>query len=125
MKLLHKTLAGRMAVLTLFPLSLNELDSVSLLPGKIENLVHKGFYPKAYAEDVSVDRLYRNYIRLYVEQDVRQIKNVADLTVFQKFMRLCAGRIGQVVNLVSLGNDCGINQSTVNSGFFFWRQVML
>lgn len=108
-----QTLAGRMAVLTLLPLSLSELDHASLLPGQIESLVYQGSYPKAHAEDVSTERLYSNYLRLYVERDVRQIKNVGDLNVFQKFMRLCAGRIGQVVNLTSLGNDCGINQSTV------------
>jgi uncharacterized protein len=108
-----QTLAGRMAVFTLLPLSISELESASLLPERIETLIYKGSYPKAHAHNVSVERLYSNYIRLYVERDVRQIKNVADLTTFQKFMRLCAGRIGQVVNLSSLGNDCGINHSTV------------
>jgi predicted AAA+ superfamily ATPase len=108
-----QTLAGRMAVLTLLPLSIDELTSASLLPAKIETAVHKGFYPKAYAHNVSIERLYSNYIRLYVERDVRQVKNVADLNTFQKFMRLCAGRIGQVINLSSLGNDCGINHTTV------------
>jgi predicted AAA+ superfamily ATPase len=110
-----QTLAGRMAVFTLLPLSIDELEGASLLPEKIETIVYKGSYPKAHAENVSVERLYNNYIRLYVERDVRQIKNVADLGTFQKFMRLCAGRIGQVVNLTSLGNDCGINQSTVKA----------
>ncbi|HBL98314.1 TPA: AAA family ATPase [Candidatus Dependentiae bacterium] len=110
-----QTLAGRMAVLTLLPLSISELSDAHLLPERIETLIHKGFYPKAHAADVSVERLYSNYIRLYVERDVRQIKNIADLGTFQKFMRLCAGRIGQVVNLTSLGNDCGINQSTVKA----------
>jgi hypothetical protein len=108
-----QTLAGRMAVLTLLPLSISELESAELLPARIETLVHKGCYPKAHAQNVSVERLYANYIRLYVERDVRQVKNVADLGTFQKFMRLCAGRIGQVINLSSLGNDCGINHSTV------------
>ncbi len=110
-----QTLAGRMAVLTLLPLSLNELDEASLLPEKLETLVYKGTYPKAHAQKVSIDRLYANYIRLYVERDVRQIKSVADLNSFQKFMRLCAGRIGQVVNLTSLGNDCGVSHSTIKS----------
>jgi predicted AAA+ superfamily ATPase len=108
-----QTLAGRMAVLTLLPLSLSELTNASLLPEKIEVLVHKGSYPKIHAEKVSVERLYNNYIRLYIERDVRQIKNVSDLSLFQKFMRLCAGRIGQILNLTSLGNDCGVNQKTI------------
>jgi uncharacterized protein len=110
-----QTLAGRMAVVTLLPLSIQELEDASLLPEKIETLVVKGSYPKAHAEKGSIERLYANYLRLYVERDVRQIKNVTDLGIFQKFMRLCAGRIGQVVNLTSLGNDCGINQATVKA----------
>lgn len=110
-----QTLAGRMAVLTLLPLSIYELAAADLLPAKIETLVQKGLYPRAHAGNVSVERLYANYIRLYVERDVRQIKNVADLGTFQKFMRLCAGRIGQVLNLTSLGDDCGIDHSTVKA----------
>lgn len=110
-----QTLAGRMAVLTLLPLSISELADGSLLPEKIETLIFKGSYPAAHAQKISVERLYKNYVRLYVERDVRQIKNVADLVTFQKFMRLCAGRIGQVVNLTSLGDDCGVNQSTVKA----------
>jgi len=110
-----QTLAGRMAVLTLLPLSLSELENAGLLPEKIENLIHKGFYPKAHAENVSVERLYANYLRLYVERDVRQITNVTDLNMFQKFMRLCAGRTGQILNLTSLGNDCGINYNTAKA----------
>ncbi len=110
-----QTLAGRMAVLTLLPLSINELEHAKLLPTSIESYVYKGSYPKIYAEDVSAQRLYSNYIRLYVERDVRQIKNIADLNTFQRFMRLCAGRTGQILNLSSLGNDCGINHSTAKA----------
>jgi len=110
-----QTLAGRMAVLTLLPLSIHELESADLLPAKIETIIYKGSYPRAHTEKVSIERLYSNYIRLYVERDVRQIRNVSDLTTFQKFMHLCAGRIGRELNLTSLGNDCGINQSTVKA----------
>lgn len=110
-----QTLAGRMAVFTLLPLSISELKNADLLPEKIETLVHQGSYPRVYAAKVSYERLYRNYILLYLERDVRQIKNVSDLALFQKFMRLCAGRIGQVLNLSSLGNDCGINHNTAKA----------
>lgn len=110
-----QTLAGRMAVLTLLPLSISELEEGNAIPEKIEELVFKGSYPAAHTQKISIDRLYKNYLRLYVERDVRQITNVSDLMTFQKFMRLCAGRTGQVVNLSSLGNDCGINQSTVKA----------
>ena len=115
-----QTLAGRMAVLTLLPLSIQELSQADLLPKRIEAFVYKGCYPKAYAQEVTIQRLYRNYIRLYVERDVRQIKNVGDLATFQKFMQLCAGRIGQLLNLTSLGNDCGINHNTAKA----WISVL-
>lgn len=110
-----QSLAGRMAVLTLLPLSLSELQDADLLPATIESLVYKGSYPRAYAEALDVGRLYTNYIHLYIERDVRQIKNVVDLNTFQKFMRLCAGRTGQILNLASLGNDCGINHNTAKA----------
>jgi predicted AAA+ superfamily ATPase len=110
-----QTLAGRMAVLTLLPLSIEELKEAHLLPDTIETYAYKGSYPNIYAENTSVERLYTNYIRLYVERDVRQIKNVSDLNAFQRFMKLCAGRTGQILNLTSLGNDCGINHNTAKS----------
>lgn len=110
-----QTLAGRMAVLTLLPLSISELKNADKLPAKIETLIHKGSYPKAHAKNVSIERLYSNYMRLYVERDVRQIQNVSNLNTFQKFIRLCAGRIGSEVNLTSLGNDCGVNHNTIKA----------
>jgi uncharacterized protein len=110
-----QTLAGRMAVMTLLPLSLHELQQANLLPARIETIVHQGFYPRAHTANVSIDRLYTNYMRLYVERDVRQISAVSELNTFQKFMRLCAGRIGQLLDLTSLGNDCGINQKTAKA----------
>lgn len=110
-----QTLAGRMAVFTLLPLSIAELEKVHLLPEKIVEFIYKGAYPKIYSQDATVSRLYANYLRLYVERDVRQIANVSDLETFQRFMRMCAGRIGQVLNLTSLGNDCGINHNTAKA----------
>jgi len=115
-----QTLAGRMAILTLLPLSIGELKKAGVLPKKIDTLIYNGCYPKAYAEKVTISRLYKNYLRAYVERDVRQVRNVADLSVFQKFMQLCAGRIGQILNMTSLGNDCGINHATVKS----WLSIL-
>lgn len=115
-----QTLAGRIALLTLLPLSISELDSAGLLPDKIETLVCKGSYPQIYIENIPPTRLYANYILTYVERDVRQMKQITDLETFQRFIRLCAGRIGQVVNLESLGNDCGVNHSTIKS----WLSVL-
>jgi uncharacterized protein len=114
-EVITQTLAGRMAYLTLFPLSINELQQASLLPDQIETAVFKGGYPRIYADSVNPVLLYQNYIHGYVERDVRQIKNVHDLNTFQKFIQLCAGRIGQVLNLESLSNDCGVDQKTIRS----------
>jgi len=110
-----QTLAGRIAILTLFPLSISELEEAKLLPEKIEDVIYKGSYPRAYTDSTSIEFLYANYIRTYVERDVRQIKNVESLETFQRFMRLCAGRIGQVQNLSALGNDCGIDHKTAKA----------
>lgn len=63
---------------------------------------------------------YGNYVRTYVERDVRQIINVRDLSAFQRFVRMCAGRCGQLLNLTSLGNDCGISHATARS----WLSVL-
>ena len=111
-----QTLAGRMAVLTLLPLSFDELEKADLLPAKVETLIYKGSYPRAHAEKISIERLYTNYIGLYVKRDVRQIKNVSDLSTFQKFMRLCANHVSREVNLTQLGNDLNINHNTARHG---------
>lgn len=115
-----QSLAGRIALLDLFPLSLSELQHASLLPQKIEEIVFKGSYPKVYAEDLSPEKIYANYIRTYIERDVRQIKNITDLTLFQRFVQSCAGRTGQTLNLSSLGNDVGIDHKTARA----WLSVL-
>lgn len=110
-----QTLAGRMALLTLYPLSISELKEAQLLPQKIEEAVFYGSYPRIYAEQISPEKVYANYIRTYIERDVRSIKNISDLNTFQRFVQLCAGRTGQILNLSSLGNDCGIDHKTARA----------
>ncbi len=112
---IRQTLAGRIAILTLYPLSIHELEHASLLPSRIEEVAFKGTYPRLYSEDISPVKLHENYIRGYVERDLRQIKNILDLGLFQKFLQLCAGRIGQILNLNSLGADCGIDHKTARA----------
>jgi len=116
-----QSLAGRVALLTLLPLSLHELESAQLIPDTIEEFVFNGCYPKIYKENISVERLYKNYVQTYVEQDVRQIKNVTDLILFKKFLSACAARTGQLLNLSSLAQDLGISHNTVNS----WLSVLV
>ena len=75
-------------------------------------ILYKGFYPPIYDRSASVHDWYANYIRTYVERDVRQLLNIRNLVMFQKFIRLCAARSGQLLNLSSLGNECGIKHNT-------------
>ncbi len=115
-----QTLAGRIAITTLLPFSINELKKAKQ-PSKILNkFIFKGQYPKVTVQKALPIDWYPNYIRTYVQRDVRQIKNVTDLSLFQKFMGLCAGRIGQLLNITSLANDCGIGVNTVKS----WLSVL-
>jgi uncharacterized protein len=104
-----QTLAGRIALLTLLPLSITELKADTLLPRDAEELMFKGAYPRIYAHNVNPITWYRDYIETYLERDVRQIANVKDLTQFKYFTQLCAGRIGQIINYASLASDCGID----------------
>jgi len=112
---ISQTLAGRIFLFTLLPLSINEMEKGKVLPAKIEEAIFYGCYPRIYDEKIAPVDWYPGYIRTYLERDVRQIKNVTNLTTFQRFVKLCAGRTGQLVNLSSLGNDCGISTSTAKA----------
>lgn len=107
-----QTLAGRIAILTLLPLSINELARADLLPKDMELQIFKGCYPRIYTGIKDVSAWYNDYLLTYVERDVRLIQNITDLNAFKRFMRLCAGRIGQLLNVSSLANDCGITVAT-------------
>lgn len=92
----------------------------SLLPDTIEDLVYHGGYPRIYAYDLGPTQWYLDYIETYVEKDVRKVENIADLSTFRRFMRLCAGRVGQLLNIASLAVDCGIDQRTAKA----WLSVL-
>lgn len=106
-----QTLAGRIALFTLLPLSAQELSAANLLPKSIETIIHQGCYPRIYAQSFE-PTWYNNYVKTYLERDVRLLKNITNLSLFQTFVGLCAGRIGQILNITSLANDCGITQVT-------------
>lgn len=110
-----QTLAGRIAYLQLLPLSLAELKQSKKLKSSYEWHVWHGGYPEVIAKRISPADWYPGYLQTYVERDVRQLKNISNLALFSKFLKLCAGRNGQVLNMASLGNDCGIDQKTVQS----------
>ena len=114
-----QSLAGRTAILRLLPLSLEELKAAGIVHNRDE-LIYRGFMPRLYGENVEPTRLYRNYLQTYVERDVRQMVNVKDLVEFENFMRLLAGRVGQVLNLSSLANDLGVSSTTLKE----WLSVL-
>jgi predicted AAA+ superfamily ATPase len=109
---ISQSLAGRIAITTLLPLSIAELAQAQLLPSRIEELVYRGSYPSIHANLVRPNDWYPGYLLTYLERDVRQITNIGDLSTFKTFMQLCAGRIGQLLNYTQLANDCGISVST-------------
>lgn len=117
---ISQSLAGRVALFTLLPLSIVELKDNVLVPDKIEELVYKGGYPRIYAYDLEPTSWYLDYIETYVERDVRQIGRIVDLVTFRRFMRLCAGRVGQLLNIAVLATDCGIDQRTAKA----WLSVL-
>jgi len=112
---ISQSLAGRVALLTLLPMSLRDLQKAGHLPQNYETLLYQGGYPRIYADGVSPVDWYPNYIRTYVEKDIRMIKNITDLDTFERFLGLCAGRVGQLVNWSDLGRDCGISYQTAKS----------
>jgi len=87
---------------------------------QLEKLLFKGFYPKIHASNLSSTIWYSNYIQTYLERDVRTIKNIHDLSQFQLFLKMCAHRAGQLLNLSELGNECGINHNTVQG----WLSIL-
>ena len=117
---ISQTLAGRVAILTLLPLCINELSRSNILPNKTETILFNGSYPRIYAHEIRPVDWYPHYIKTYLERDVRQIKNVHNLSTFQRFVGLCAGRIGQILSVSSLSSDCGIDVKTVNS----WLSIL-
>ena len=109
---ISQSLAGRTALLSLLPLSISELQKTD--PNlDLDNLLLNGFYPRVYKEKINPTFVYKNYIATYIERDVRQLIHLRDLSNFQRFLKLCAGRIGQVLNKNSLASDLGISSTTV------------
>lgn len=108
-----QTLSGRIAYLQLLPLSLHELkESKKMRPDYHWHLLSGG-YPEVIAKRMNPNDWYAGYIATYIERDVRQLKNISNLSMFTKLLRLCAGRTGQVLNMSAIANDCGIDQKTV------------
>ncbi|OPY04893.1 MAG: hypothetical protein A4E66_02524 [Syntrophus sp. PtaB.Bin001] len=114
MSTISQSLAGRTALLKLLPLSIIELQGkYGRMP--IDRLLLNGFYPRIYDQGLNPTQALGDYIVTYVERDIRQLAAIKDLSLFERFLKLCAGRVGQVLNLQSLGNDAGVSHTTVRS----------
>jgi len=105
-----QSLAGRTARLTLLPLSMSELDQKD----ELNTCLLDGFMPGKHSDQINTSRFYRSYFQTYVERDVRLLINLKDTAKFEKFVRLCAGRVGQLFNQSSLANDVGVSANTIN-----------
>ena len=120
MEAISQSLAGRTAILKLLPFSHLEMKEATILPHSIDEEIFTGGYPRIYAKHIVPPDFYPFYIQTYIEKDVRLMKNIGDLNKFILFIKMCAGRIGQLLNLSSLANDCGIAVSTAQS----WLSVL-
>ena len=109
---ISQSLAGRTSIHHLLPLSLEELASEKLL-GRRDEMLVKGFLPRLYDAAIHPGDLYSSYFATYVERDVRRLINVKDIAKFETFIRLLAGRVGQLVNLSSLAGDVGVSSVTL------------
>ncbi len=115
-----QSLAGRTAFVELLPFSVAELRAAGLMPSGLDAMLFTGAYPPIHDRGLKPPAWLSAYVTAYVERDVRQFVKVQDLETFQRFVRLCAGRCGQLLNLSSLAADCGITHNTAKA----WISVL-
>ncbi len=117
---ISQSLAGRVAIFRLPPFSLPELQSSKYAHNDLDTYLFTGTYPPVYDRGYEPHPWYMDYIQTYIERDVRSIRKVTDLSLFQKFLGLCAGRTGQLLNLNGLAGECGISHNTARD----WMSVL-
>ncbi len=115
---ISQSLAGRTAILKLLPFSIAEIkkiksQNVEKLDFAAERYIFHGAYPKIYKDEINPTKFYRDYLQTYIERDVRQLINLQDLRQFQIFLKLCAGRVGQIFNAQNLANEVGVSHTTI------------
>lgn len=120
MQNITQSLAGRVALFKLLPFDLTELKHAKLLSKSYEEIMVKGCYPAIFDRGIASKVFYANYMQTYVEKDLKQLIEVRDLRQFRNFISLCAARAGQLLNLNSLANECGISQPTAKA----WLSVL-
>lgn len=119
MEKISQSLAGRVGILNLLPFAYPEIATTTDIPDH-ESFVWRGGYPALFEKNVPQDVFFNNYLQTYLERDVRLLKNVGDLSQFARFMRLCAGRTGQPLNMSTLATDTGVSVNTVKA----WLSVL-
>ena len=120
MESISQSLAGRTAILKLLPFSHSEMCNAKILPKTTDEEIFYGSYPRIFDKSIAPTDYYPPYIQTYLERDVRTLKNIGNMTDFLRFTQLCAGRIGQLLNLSSLANDCSISVSTASA----WLSIL-
>lgn len=117
---ISQSLAGRTAFIELLPFSISELSCSGKLPASTDSMLLTGCYPPLYDRDVQPSDWFGAYVTTYIERDVRQLLKIQELETFQRFVRLCAGRTGQLLNLSSLATETGITHNTAKA----WISVL-
>lgn len=115
-----QSLAGRTGILNLLPFSIAELNEAGIAFSSFEEYAYQGFLPRIYDQQQRPTQAYSNYYQTYIERDVRQLINLKDAALFEKFMKLLAGRVGQLMDNTSLGNDVGVDSKTIKS----WLSIL-
>jgi predicted AAA+ superfamily ATPase len=116
---INQSLAGRTALVKLLPFSIGEVQSAFTMPD-IDGLLYHGFYPRLWDKQLHPTQALGDYFETYIERDLRQIVTIKDLNLFQRFMKLCAGRVGGLLNVSSLANDAGVSHTTARA----WLSVL-
>lgn len=116
----NQSLAGRTAIINLLPFSIQELLAAGIEFDRFEEYAFQGFLPRIYDQSQRPTTAYSNYYQTYVERDVRQLINLKDLTLFEKFLKLLAGRTGQLIDYSSLANDVGVDAKTIKN----WLSIL-
>lgn len=116
---ISQSLAGRTALLRLLPFSLAERERISA-GDDIDDILFFGFYPRILDQGLNPRQALGDYVETYVERDVRRMGEIRNLSSFRRFVRLCAGRIGNLLNLSSLGSDAGVSHTTAQ----YWLTIL-
>ena len=120
MRNISQSLAGRVALFKLLPFDNLEMEDAEWLNDDYAVNLQRGFYPAIYDRDIPSKVFYSNYVQTYVERDLTELIQVKNLKQFRNFITLCAARVGQLLNLNSLANECGISQPTAKA----WISVL-